>query len=147
MQDTLVQVEERTGQAPEVLSFMAILCTHLLPGAITNTDTAPSVVVLLQHTLRAGHWMGCCFCGAYDMHCCSLASQSAACLHGSRAGILLSCPLNPVAHCCCCCCHQVGTITSPALVKALFDIYVGPDPVSTDAKKSIGMGLAALLNE
>lgn len=42
---------------------------------------------------------------------------------------------------------QVGTIQSPALVKALFDIYVGSDPVSSDAKRSIGKGLAALLNE
>jgi hypothetical protein len=42
---------------------------------------------------------------------------------------------------------QVGTIQSPALVKALFDIYVGPDPVSADAKKSIGKGLVALMNE
>jgi hypothetical protein len=41
----------------------------------------------------------------------------------------------------------VGTIQSAALVKALFDIYVGPDPVSTDAKKSIGKGLVALMNE
>eukprot|EP00775_Hariotina_reticulata_P003049 gene3049-3330_t len=29
----------------------------------------------------------------------------------------------------------------------LFDIYVGPDPVSVDAKKSFSSGLAALLNE
>eukprot|EP00882_Tetradesmus_deserticola_P028756 GHRQ01032040.1.p2 GENE.GHRQ01032040.1~~GHRQ01032040.1.p2 ORF type:complete len:144 (+),score=72.36 GHRQ01032040.1:722-1153(+) len=42
---------------------------------------------------------------------------------------------------------QVGSIQSPALVKALFDIYVGPDPVSTDAKSSIAKGLAALINE
>eukprot|EP00879_Flechtneria_rotunda_P020668 GHRR01021747.1.p1 GENE.GHRR01021747.1~~GHRR01021747.1.p1 ORF type:complete len:142 (+),score=49.56 GHRR01021747.1:228-653(+) len=42
---------------------------------------------------------------------------------------------------------QVGNIASPALVKALFDVYVGPDPVSADAKASIGRGLAALLNE
>uniref|UniRef100_A0A383W2M2 Chalcone isomerase domain-containing protein n=1 Tax=Tetradesmus obliquus TaxID=3088 RepID=A0A383W2M2_TETOB len=42
---------------------------------------------------------------------------------------------------------QVGSIQSPALVKALFDIYVGPDPVSADAKKSIGKGLVALMNE
>lgn len=48
---------------------------------------------------------------------------------------------------CSCCCRQVGTIQSPALVKALFDIYVGSDPVSSDAKRSIGKGLAALLNE
>jgi hypothetical protein len=44
-------------------------------------------------------------------------------------------------------CAQVGTIHSPALVKALFDIYVGPDPVSSEAKRTIGKGLAALLNE
>ncbi|KAF8060612.1 FAP2 [Scenedesmus sp. PABB004] len=42
---------------------------------------------------------------------------------------------------------QVGSISSPALVKALFDIYVGPDPVSDEAKRSIGRGLAALVNE
>lgn len=42
---------------------------------------------------------------------------------------------------------QVGSINSPALVKALFDIYVGPDPVSVEAKKSIGKGLELLLNE
>lgn len=42
---------------------------------------------------------------------------------------------------------QVGSINSPALVKALFDIYVGPDPVSSEAKRSFGKGLAALLNE
>ena len=36
---------------------------------------------------------------------------------------------------------------SPALVKALFDIYIGPDPVSMDAKKSVGQGLELLLNE
>jgi hypothetical protein len=50
-------------------------------------------------------------------------------------------------YCAACCCFQVGTIQSPALVKALFDIYVGSDPVSSDAKRSIGKGLAALLNE
>lgn len=43
--------------------------------------------------------------------------------------------------------QQVGSINSPALVKALFDIYVGPDPVSSEAKRSFGKGLAALLNE
>ncbi|KAF6264171.1 chalcone isomerase [Scenedesmus sp. NREL 46B-D3] len=42
---------------------------------------------------------------------------------------------------------QVGTIQSPALVKALFDVYVGPDPVSADAKNSIAKGLVALMNE
>jgi len=42
---------------------------------------------------------------------------------------------------------QAGTIHSPALVKALFDIYVGPDAVSADAKRSFGKGLATLLNE
>jgi len=42
---------------------------------------------------------------------------------------------------------QAGTIHSPALVKALFDIYVGPDAVSEDAKRSFGKGLATLLNE
>lgn len=47
----------------------------------------------------------------------------------------------------CGCCCQVGTIQSPALVKALFDIYLGRDAVSADAKKSFGSGLAALLAE
>jgi hypothetical protein len=42
---------------------------------------------------------------------------------------------------------QVGSINSPALVQALFDIYVGPDPVSNEAKKSFGKGLELLLNE
>jgi hypothetical protein len=42
---------------------------------------------------------------------------------------------------------QVGAITSPALVKALFDIYVGPDPVSADAKRAFAQGLADVLNE
>lgn len=44
-------------------------------------------------------------------------------------------------------CVQVGSINSPALVKALFDIYVGPEPVSVDAKRSFGKGLELLLNE
>lgn len=42
---------------------------------------------------------------------------------------------------------QVGAIESPELVRALFDIYLGPDPVSLDAKKSFSQGLAALLRE
>jgi hypothetical protein len=43
--------------------------------------------------------------------------------------------------------RKVGTIDSPELVKALFDIYLGKDPVSPDAKKSFGAGLASLLAE
>ncbi|GBF94321.1 hypothetical protein Rsub_06943 [Raphidocelis subcapitata] len=42
---------------------------------------------------------------------------------------------------------QVGAIESPELVRALFDIYLGKDPVSPDAKKSFGAGLASLLAE
>ena len=38
-------------------------------------------------------------------------------------------------------------ITNKALQRALFDIYLGPDPVSAGAKDSIGDGLAALLRE
>jgi len=41
----------------------------------------------------------------------------------------------------------VGVIESPDLVKALFNIYLGPEPASADAKKSFGQGLAALLLE
>lgn len=43
--------------------------------------------------------------------------------------------------------NQVGTIESPELVRALFDIYLGPDPVSADAKADFARGLAALLRE
>ena len=42
---------------------------------------------------------------------------------------------------------QVGTIESPELVKALFGIYLGSDPVSPDAKAGFAQGLAALLAE
>jgi hypothetical protein len=42
---------------------------------------------------------------------------------------------------------KVGVINDPDLVKALFDIYLGKDPVSADAKKSFGQGLASLLGE
>lgn len=42
---------------------------------------------------------------------------------------------------------QVGTIESPELVRALFDIYLGKDPVSADAKRGFAAGLAALLRE
>ncbi|KAI8477278.1 MAG: chalcone isomerase [Monoraphidium minutum] len=42
---------------------------------------------------------------------------------------------------------QVGTIESPELVKALFDIYLGSDAVSADAKASFAQGLSALLRE
>jgi hypothetical protein len=41
----------------------------------------------------------------------------------------------------------VGVINDPDLVKALFDIYLGKDPVSADAKRSFGQGLASLLGE
>lgn len=42
---------------------------------------------------------------------------------------------------------QVRTITSPALVKSLFSIYLGPDPVSAGAKDSFGCGLVQLLKD
>jgi len=42
---------------------------------------------------------------------------------------------------------EVGVIKSANLVKALYGVYIGSDPVSPDAKKDIGYGLAALLNE
>jgi hypothetical protein len=42
---------------------------------------------------------------------------------------------------------QVGTIESPELVKALFDIYLGSDAVSADAKASFAQGLSSLLQE
>lgn len=40
---------------------------------------------------------------------------------------------------------QAGVISSPTLTKALFDVYLGPDPVSKDAKESLGNSLAAVL--
>lgn len=44
-------------------------------------------------------------------------------------------------------CTQVGTIKSPLLTKTLFDVYLGTDPVSPDAKDSIGRGLKNLATE
>lgn len=41
---------------------------------------------------------------------------------------------------------QIGTVSSPALVRALFDIYVGADAVSPSAKESFGRGLHVLAN-
>jgi hypothetical protein len=43
--------------------------------------------------------------------------------------------------------NKVGTIESPDLARALFGIYLGPDPVSADAKAAFGRGLSALLSE
>jgi hypothetical protein len=37
-----------------------------------------------------------------------------------------------------------GVLTSQALSRALWDIYLGPDPVSKDAKESLGLSLAAV---
>lgn len=42
---------------------------------------------------------------------------------------------------------QVGTISSPALATNFFRLYLGSDPVSADAKRSFGQGLADLLAE
>ena len=39
---------------------------------------------------------------------------------------------------------QVGRIHSPVLAEALFDIYLGTNPVSPDAKESISRGIAQL---
>lgn len=41
---------------------------------------------------------------------------------------------------------QIGTVSSPALVRALFDIYVGANAVSPSAKESFGRGLHVLAN-
>eukprot|EP00877_Chromochloris_zofingiensis_P006740 jgi/Chrzof1/2319/Cz11g10250.t1 len=43
--------------------------------------------------------------------------------------------------------QQKAVIDSPVLVRSLFDIYLGTDPVSEDAKLSFGKGLAALIKE
>jgi hypothetical protein len=40
-----------------------------------------------------------------------------------------------------------STVSSPTLCHSLLDIYLGPDPVSHDAKQSFGEGLATLLAE
>ncbi|KAK9816941.1 hypothetical protein WJX72_007231 [[Myrmecia] bisecta] len=42
---------------------------------------------------------------------------------------------------------QIGTIKSKALCDAIFEIYLGADPVSKDAKESIGIGLARLATQ
>eukprot|EP00891_Asterochloris_glomerata_P005611 jgi/Astpho2/5611/Aster-02863 len=39
---------------------------------------------------------------------------------------------------------EVGRIHSPVLAEALFDIYLGTNPVSPDAKESISRGIAQL---
>lgn len=41
---------------------------------------------------------------------------------------------------------QLGCITSPALVHALFDIYVGTNAVSPKTKESFGRSLYMLAN-
>ncbi|GFR51217.1 hypothetical protein Agub_g13590 [Astrephomene gubernaculifera] len=43
--------------------------------------------------------------------------------------------------------EQKGVICSPALCSSLFDIYLGSDPVSKDAKATFGRSLAAALKE
>lgn len=40
---------------------------------------------------------------------------------------------------------QVGRLSSKALSQALWGIYLGPDPVSPDAKQTLGTSLAAAL--
>lgn len=40
-----------------------------------------------------------------------------------------------------------GTIYSQALCRSLLGIYLGPSPVSPDAKTSIGSGLAHLVSK
>lgn len=45
------------------------------------------------------------------------------------------------------CTPQKGSISSPALCASLFDIYLGTDPVSKDAKATFGKSLAAVLKE
>ena len=40
---------------------------------------------------------------------------------------------------------RVGSIKSPALVKSLFGLYLGPDPVSADTKSNFGRNLASVL--
>ena len=41
--------------------------------------------------------------------------------------------------------REAGTIASRELTHTLFDIYLGPDPVSRDAKDAFGLGLAGML--
>jgi hypothetical protein len=40
---------------------------------------------------------------------------------------------------------QVGVVPSKQFVRAFFDMYVGPDPVSASAKESFGKGLAGMV--
>jgi hypothetical protein len=40
---------------------------------------------------------------------------------------------------------HMGSISSSVLSNSLFDIYLGPDPVSPDAKATFGKTLAAVL--
>lgn len=42
---------------------------------------------------------------------------------------------------------QVGVIKSALLTRTLFDVYLGSNPVSPDAKDSIGRGLKNLATE
>lgn len=42
---------------------------------------------------------------------------------------------------------QVGVVKSPLLTRTLFDVYLGQNPVSPDAKESIGRGLMNLAIE
>lgn len=42
---------------------------------------------------------------------------------------------------------EVGTIKSPNLCKALFDTYLGSNPVSPSAKESISQGLARMVTQ
>lgn len=42
---------------------------------------------------------------------------------------------------------QIGVIKSPLLTRTLFDVYLGHNPVSPDAKQSIGRGLVNLAIE
>ncbi len=46
-----------------------------------------------------------------------------------------------------CLCLQVGIVKSSLLTRTLFDVYLGRDPVSPDAKQSIGRGLVNLAIE
>jgi hypothetical protein len=40
-----------------------------------------------------------------------------------------------------------GSVRSRALCESLLDIYLGRDPVSPDAKRAFGEGLAALMKD
>lgn len=43
--------------------------------------------------------------------------------------------------------REKGELSSKALVESLLDIYLGRDPVSPDAKRAFGEGLAAMMRE